>query len=87
MTLTLSVGINVGDYIALVFPPDALNDEHQLFAPKCSSCDHMDIFYRNEVVRIYPNDAHDAGETVSYILSDFPSPQYSFPVRPFPIAV
>ena len=38
-------------------------------------------------MRIYPSAAHLTGDTVSYILNNFPSPQYAFSAQPYPIEI
>ena len=72
----------------LKFPEDGLNDEYKLFSgTNCAECDRVDLFYRSEVARIYPSNNHVAGVARSYVINNFPSPQFSLGAVEYNITV
>lgn len=69
--------MDINSYFVLKFPPDALNDEYWLFNPACSQASRVEIFYRSDVIRIYPLVTHINGTTLTYVITGFPTPTYA----------
>ncbi len=75
------------DYIVVKFPKNGLRDEYSRFNVTCANCRNVEIFYRAEVIRIYPLNLHLANTAVSYILQGFPSSEYIVDDPAYPITV
>lgn len=80
-----SVAITTNDYIVVKFPKNGLRDEYSRFNVSCANCRKVDVFYRAEVIRIYPIATHTANTLVSYILTGFPSTEYIVDDPAYPI--
>jgi hypothetical protein len=86
--LTVTPSVDVTTYFVLKFPTDFLHNSSGLFAPACAQAARVDVFYRSDVVRVYPlNGVHLAGISVTYNISGFPSTQYVMPAANWPILI
>lgn len=87
LNFTITPTVDINSYFVLKFPADGLNDEYQLFTPACSLATRIDVFYRSDLVRLYPSTTHLAGTTRSYVITGFPSPKFTYGPAPWNITV
>ena len=74
LNFTITPTVDIDDYFVLKFPENGISNKYYLFSPSCSNCQQVDIFHRSNVIRIYPSTTHTANTSVSYTITDFPSP-------------
>lgn len=87
LNFTITPTVDINSYFVLKFPKDGLNDEYKLFSPSCSLASRIDVFYRSDVVRIYPSTPHLAGTSRSYVITGFPTPLFALGPLPWNITV
>ena len=71
----------------LKFPANGLNDEYSLFNPSCTLASAVDVFYRSDVVRIWPSTPHPANTPRTYTITGFPTPQFAVELTQWNITV
>lgn len=87
-SITITPNVNITTYFVIKFPADFISNEYELFNVSCSSADRIEVFFRSDIVRIYPlNGIHKSGVSVNYTITGFPSSQYSFSFAVWPILV
>ena len=74
LTFTITPTVDIEDYFVLKFPSNAISNKYYLFNPSCSNCQQIDVFYRSDTIRIYPHSPHPANTSISYVITEFPSP-------------
>jgi hypothetical protein len=74
---TITPSSDIEDYFVIKLPLNGINNQYSLFAPACAQASQIDIFYRSDIVRIYPLVTHTAGTTLTYSITGFPTPQYA----------
>jgi hypothetical protein len=77
LTFTITPTTDI-EYFVIKLPPFFLNDDYSLFNTSCSTALKIDMFYRSDLIRIYPIGIHLANTKIVYEIINFPSPQYSF---------
>ena len=87
LNFTITPSVTVDSYFVLKFPLNAFNAEYQLFPTTCSLASRVDVFYRSNVVRIYPLTPHTNGTMRSYVITGFPSPKYAMGPIPWNVTV
>jgi hypothetical protein len=87
LNFIITPSVTVDSYFVLKFPLNAFNAEYQLFPTRCSLASRVDIFYRSNVVRIYPLTPHLNGTMMSYVITGFPSPKYAMGPIPWNVTV
>ena len=76
LEFTLNPSVNINDYIVLKMPPVMFNKNYNLYSPACSFASKVEIFYYSGVVRLWLTGPHSAGNSKTYIITDFPTSQY-----------
>ena len=86
--LTVTPAVDITSYFVVKLPSDFVHNDSLLFNPSCLQADQIDIFYRSDLVRIYPlGGTHFGGTSLTYTIQGFPSTQYAFDFAIWPITI
>lgn len=77
LNFTITPTADINSYFVLKFPQGGLNDDYSLFSPACSLASKIDVYYRSDVVRVYPLTPHLANTTRNYLITGFPTSSYA----------
>lgn len=75
ITLTPTYNVKTTDYFVLTFPMNTI-DPFNPTTITCSNCQPQ-VYYKANVMRLYPNSAITAGTQISFSLTNFPTSAYA----------